>query len=114
MPSNTEWEHRDYITTVNGNYSYVAPWKMFDGEKSRTYHMTMSKERVMSVNKDEGNMEKQQKKLYWNGRILSEFLPSPFVKKICIYFFGEPDPLKKNWNSSLRKWQMVGWGILEN
>lgn len=34
----------DYVTTVNDNYSYVALWKMFDGEKSRTYLMTMSKE----------------------------------------------------------------------
>lgn len=54
----------------------------------------------MNVNKDEGNMEKQQKMLYWNGRILSKFLPSPFVKKIVFIFFGESDPLKQNLNSS--------------
>lgn len=42
----------------------------------------------MSVNKDEGNMEKQQKKLYWNGRILREFLPSPFVKKFVFTLLG--------------------------
>lgn len=34
----------DDVTTVNDNYSCVALWKMFDGEKSRMYLMTMSKE----------------------------------------------------------------------
>lgn len=33
----------DYVTTVKDQYSYVAPWEMFDGERSRMYHMTMSK-----------------------------------------------------------------------
>lgn len=34
----------DYVENGNDSYGYVATWKMFDGEKSRMYHMTMTKD----------------------------------------------------------------------
>lgn len=60
-----------------------------------------------------GMWKNKQTKVVLNGRILSKFLLSAFVKNVLI-FWGTPNPLKKNLNSRLRKWQMVGWGILGN
>lgn len=70
------------VVAVYGSCRYVATWKMFDGETSRTYRITVTKDVCKK-----GRIRKNKKKLHQNGRILSEFLPT-ICKKICTYFLG--------------------------
>lgn len=50
----------NHITTDNDNDLYIATWKVFDGEKSRMYHIMMTLKMCMNVNKDEGSREYEE------------------------------------------------------